>query len=571
MATCYRLHAIRNLPSAISQFIIPSVSVLLRRAQLTSANVNLLYPALAFLLTVFAIAPLAYPGFFQSYTGYGVVYNLIDFQSHLGSFYAWSPAWGHAYDLLRMDGPLGYWFAEIFHLVGVSFLDSIKLAYALSFLVSAIGMFKLAQRVIQNDAAALVASAVYVYFPAHISAIYVRGAFGETIAWAIFPLALLAAIALETKTPRRRRDSLWTMGAFLLLMLAQPGLAILFGILTRVWLFVAVPRRNEQRGFFLSATVNAILLGLVLGIVTQLPAITQQQTLSAPNLFVPAYVYPFQFLTATWGTDTPTGNFTDNAPYQIGFGALALSILALALLFRSQSKGGAGNPTRRLTLFAVITSAVLCVLMMPVAASVWDFLGLNYLLQYPFQLLAFVGVLLPFAAASIVISDTRFQEIPLLVVLLIVPLLAVYPYLAPEFTDFSPTKPALASFNNNELTLLDARVVRPPGTWRHGATVQVDLTWQALKQPNHDYTVFMHILDDQGKQWGATDEKPQAGTLDTLNMTAGRVYSDTHTVQIDVNGPPQGYHMELGIYQTTTRERATTETGADFVRLDELQ
>lgn len=547
------------------------MSVLLRRAQLTSANLNLLYPALAFLLTVFAIAPLAYPGYFQSYTGYGVVYNLIDFHTHLANFYAWSPSWGHAYDFLRMDGPLGYWFAEIFHLVGVSYLDSIKLVYALSFLVSAFGMFKLAQRVFQNDGAALIASAVYVYFPAHISAIYVRGAFGETVAWALFPLALWCAIALETKSPRRRRDSLWTILAFALLMLAQPGLAILFGILTRVWLFVAVPRRNPQRGFFLSPTVNAILLGLVLGIVIQLPTITLQSSISAPNLFVPGYVYPFQFLTAAWGTEIPTGSFTDNAPYQIGFGALALTIIALALLFRSESKGSGENPTRHLTLFAVIASAVLCVLMTPLAAPIWDFLGLNYIVQYPFQLLALVGVLLPFAAASIVISDARFQEIPLLVVLLIVPLLAVYPYLAPGFTDFSPTKPALARFNNDELTLLDAQVVRPPGTWRHGATVQVDLTWQALKQPNHDYTVFLHVLDDQGKQWGATDEKPQAGTLDTLKMTAGGVYSDTHTVQIDVNGPPQGYHMELGIYQTATQERATTETGADFVRIDELQ
>jgi hypothetical protein len=144
----------------------------------------------------------------------------------------------------------------------------------------------------------------------------------------------------------------------------------------------------------------------------------------------------------------------------------------------------------------------------------------------------------------------------------------VYPYLAPTFTDLAPTKPALAIFNN-ELALLDAKILRPPGVWRHGATVQLQLTWQAIKQPNRDYTVFLHILDANGQPWGATDEKPQGDELSTLKLIPGRVYSDTHAVQIDLNGPPEGYHMELGIYQSTTGERARTETGADVVYIEE--
>lgn len=559
-----------NLPSAISQSIIADVSVLLRRAAFTSANLNLLYPALAFLLCIFAIAPLAFPGFFQSYAGYSAVYNLIELHNRIGSLPAWSATWGRAYDFLRMDGPLGYWLAELVHIAGFSFLDSIKTVYALSFLVSAYGMFRLGQRVLKNDAAALLASALYVYFPAHIATVYVRGAFGEAIAWSLFPLALWAAIELEGKTTRRWSDAVWCVLAFAGLMLTQPGLAILFGIFARVWLVVMGPRRTDQRGWFPSPALVAILGGLVLGIALQLPSILPQVSLSAPDLFVPAFVYPFQMFSASWGTDVPRGNFLDKAPYQIGFAAPGLTIAAIALLFRSESEGDGTNPARRLVRFAVSATVVVLVLILPLAAPVWEFLGLSLLMQYPFQLLAFVGLLLSFAAASIVIRDRRFQEIPLLAALLIVPVLAVYPYLAPEFIEFSPTRPALARFNNDELALLEARVVRPPGTWRHGATVELDLTWQALKQPNRDYTVFMHILDENGKQWGGTDEKPQGNTLSTLNMVAGRVYTDTQTVQIDLNGPTEGYHMELGIYQTTTGERAPTETGATELRIEEL-
>lgn len=533
----------------------------------TSANLNLLYPALALLLTIFAIAPLAYPGFFQSYTGYSAVYNLIDLHGHLAGVFSWSPTWGRAYDFLRDDGPLGYWLAEILHLAGFSSLGAVKSIYALTFLVSALGMFKLARSLLRNDAAALLAAALYVYFPAHIAAVYIRGAFGEAVAWSLFPLALWCLLDLANKTLPARRDGFWCVLTYAALVLAQPGLAVLFGILSCVCLFTFLsPSTGQSRVLTLTVWI-ALGLGFVLGIAPQLPALLLRSSLGASNGFVPAFVYPFQMLSASWGTDLPRGNFIENVPYQIGFAVLGLTILAVALQFRSARTIGE-NPLRRLTWIAIGTSLVLLVLMMPVAAPLWA-LGLNLFVQYPFQLLAFVGLLLPFAAASIVLADSRLQEIPLLAALVLVPLLAIYPYLTPSFTDFAPSKPALARFNNDELALLDAKIVRPPGTWRHGATVELDLTWQALKQPNRDYTVFLHILDEKGQQWGATDEKPQSGALSTLQWVPGRVISDTHSVQIDLNGPPEGYQMELGIYPGTTGERAVTESGATELRIEE--
>ena len=551
-----------NFANFLLELRMVGVSVRLERAAIPSATVNLLYPVLALFLTIFAIAPLTFPGFFQSHTGYSAVYNLIDLNSSDARFFAWAPTWGRAYDFFRMDGALGYWLAEIFHLVGFSFLASIKIIYALAFLGSALGMFQLARRVLKNDAAALLASALYVYFPAHIAAVYIHGAFGEAVAWSLFPFAFSAAIAFGTKTRRTWRDALFCISAFALLVLAQAGLAILFAILAAVWLFVL----EKQRGRFFGISVGAMLLGLVLGFVLQIPALAQQSAFLNPNGFVAAFVYPFQLLSASWGSDVPRGNFTDNAPYQIGFAALGLTIVAVALVLR---QGEGENSSRRVLWFVIGVSVVLLVLMMPLAEFLWN-IGLNLFLQYPFQLLAFVGFFLSLAAASLVIYDARFREIPLLAALVIVPVLAVYPYLAPEFTEFSPTRPALARFNN-ELALLDANIVRPPGIWRHGATVELDLTWQALKQPNRDYTVFLKILDEQGNEWGATDEKPQGGTLSTLKMIPSRVYSDTHTVQIDLAGPNEGYHLVLGIYQTTTGERAVTEIGATEIRIDENQ
>jgi hypothetical protein len=207
--------------------------------------------------------------------------------------------------------------------------------------------------------------------------------------------------------------------------------------------------------------------------------------------------------------------------------------------------------------------------MLPWSEPLWNVIGLNLLVEYPYQLLAFVGFLLALAAGSLPISDSRLQKVPLLTALTVIPVLAVFAYLAPTFADLSPTKPALARFNSDEIALLDAEIVRPPGIWRHGATVELDLTWQALKQPNRDYTIFLHVFDENGQPWGATDEKPLDGTLSTLKWLPGQVFPDTKRVQIDLAGPPEGFHIELGIYQSATGERALTETGENSVRIDE--
>lgn len=531
----------------------------------SSANRSRLYPALSLLLTIFAVAPLTYPGFFQSHTGYRAVYNLIDLHGYRGSFITWSPTWGREFDLFRMDGPLGYWLAELFHRLGLSFLDAIKLAYALAFLSSGYAMFIVARRLLQSDGAALLAATVYVYFPYHLATVYVRGAFGQALVWGFFPFLLWALLALQEEHKHKYRLFFLALVLTAWLVLLQPGLALLFALLSAIWLaWWGTPKRAR----YVERILAPLLFGLALGLLIRVPALVSQMQWIASDGFIPAFVYPFQFLTATWGYAQPRDVFTpDRATpepaYQIGIAALGLPILALAHLFRNRA---ADNPARGITLFCTLASGVLLLLMTPWLAPLWNGLGLSLLVQYPSELLALVGWLLALAAGSLVVADPRAAEIPLLAALVIVPILAVYPYLAPEFIPFSPLKPALARFNQDELALLDAKILRPPGVWRHGATVQLELTWQALKQPNHDYTIFLHILDENGQRWGEQDEKPPHGTL---QWPAGRVISSTHAVQIDLAGPPEGYHLELGLYQATTGERAVTETGSNVIRIEE--
>ena len=153
--------------------------------------VKFLYPLLVILLAVFAIAPLEYPGAFQSHTGLLAYYNLIDLDQNPAQVFAWAPVVGRAFDLFRTDGALPYLLAEIFHLIGFSYLAAIKLVYALAWIASGLTMYALARRWFSENGA-LLAATVYVYLPFHIATVYVRGAFAEAVAWSMFPLALMS-------------------------------------------------------------------------------------------------------------------------------------------------------------------------------------------------------------------------------------------------------------------------------------------------------------------------------------------------------------------------------------------
>ncbi len=514
-----------------------------------------LYPLLAILLAVFAVAPLTHPGSIQNHNGLNAVYNLMDLHSRL-AVPGWAPTFARGFDPLRGDGPLGYAVAEFFHLIGFSFPDSIKLVLALALLLSALGMFALARSVFRSQAAGLLAAAVYLYFPYHLAIVYVRGAFGEALVWAILPLALLAAFRLFEREQPARQDYVPAALLFALLILALPGLGLL-GALAAPFALHFVARRKSRR----PPVERAVGAGAVLAVVLLLPAVLQNPSAGSAFRFVPAFVQPFQLLTASWGAALPKGNYLEQFPYQVGIAGLGFAILALALLPRT-SPGA-----HRVAVRAVLAAAAVLLLTTPLAAPLWQVSGMQLLVEYPFQLFVFAGLPLALAAGAIV-TEPRLKSVPMLAALCIVPVLAVYAYLSPEYSNFVPSQPPLARFNDNELGLLGYKIIRPPGTFRHGATVEVELQWQAFREVNHDYTVFVHAVDETGKSWGGEDSRPQGGELPTTQWAVGRVISDTHSVQIDLAGPPEGYHLEIGLY-TPNGERALTETGAEQVRIDE--
>ncbi len=504
------------------------------------------YPLLAILLAVFVIAPLDYPGAFQSHTGLLAYYNLIDLAQRPLQFFNWAPTVGAAFDLFRTDGALPYLVALVFHSLGFDALAAIKLVYALAWVASGITMFTFARKWF-NESGALLAAVVYVYLPFHIATVYVRGTFAESVIWAWMPLALLA---ISRQSPVDSRQTFaFSLLTFSLMFLTQPGLAILFALVTVVFHFVQVGSLAHWR-----IGTLPVFAGLALGAILYTPTLLRYGAHSARDGFNANYVLPFQLFSAQWGFGVSTGSFLDQFPFQLGIAALGLTIVALALAWQSNT------PLRRTVFVFLGIAVVLCVLTFEIASPLWKILGV--FVAYPWQVLAFAGLALAFVAGSALEFDARLTKPAMLAFFIALPVMASYGYLAPRFLDAKPARPIIATFNDNEVALLDYRIVGP---LRHGATLRVYLTWQALQPIYTDYSVFVQAVHENGETYGQSDNKPQDGASPMIKWMPGQVVIDTHLVQINVDGPDEGYHLELGIYKPATGERALTATGLDHI------
>ncbi|MBI4301726.1 MAG: glycosyltransferase family 39 protein [Chloroflexi bacterium] len=102
-----------------------------------------------------------------------------------------------------------------------------------------------------------------------------------------------------------------------------------------------------------------------------------------------------------------------------------------------------------------------------------------------------------------------------------------------------------------------------------GQTLKLSLYWQALGQPDKDYTVFTHLLDNQGRAWGGHDGYPVSGSAPTSQWTSGRAIIDQHELTLAANAPPGNYHVEIGLYELASGRRLMTAEGDDKIRLDQ--
>jgi hypothetical protein len=83
----------------------------------------------------------------------------------------------------------------------------------------------------------------------------------------------------------------------------------------------------------------------------------------------------------------------------------------------------------------------------------------------------------------------------------------------------------------------------------------VTLVWSALDEAADDYTVFVHLLDDQGQVIAQHDAPPVGGFRPTTTWIPGEAISDKHGLLIPEDVAPGEYELVAGLYLPQTGER----------------
>jgi hypothetical protein len=99
-----------------------------------------------------------------------------------------------------------------------------------------------------------------------------------------------------------------------------------------------------------------------------------------------------------------------------------------------------------------------------------------------------------------------------------------------------------------------------------GEALPLTLTWGVRSAPRRDYTVFVHLQDDQGVVWGYGDGAPRGGNYPTFWWEADEVIVDERMLVMDADAPPGQYSVVAGLYGADGRVPAYGPDGARFLQ-----
>ncbi len=456
-------------------------------------------------LLIPALAPLTYPGFINTLATFLPVYRASD--------WAWDP--------LSEGGFLVYLLASWLQKAGLTGADSVKAIWALSLTLGTLGVFFWLQG---KGPEALLASVLYVYSPFILAAIYVRGELGEPFFWGLLPW-LFATLSWGG---RGAFAYFAALGISILLVLTNPGLAVfaliagaIYALLHRRWLFPLL-------AFFLGFTMYPFTRTFFPG----------------PNPeFFAHFVLPHQIFSAWWGVKASSHGWIEEMPFQLGVAPLALSFLSL--LGWSKARDRAGS-------FALALALIPVFLSLPLAYPLWKVSSLWKLLRYPWEILGFTALGLAILGGMSLKYIPALKDWPLWAAISTLVLLGSYRYLEPNFVDYVPQSGPLAVIGSDNAILVDC--------WRSGAPepgkrLEIELFWQALKPFDRDYSIFVHLLDSEGRKCSQRDQPPLNGEKPTSSWMPGELIRDKYILDIPSDLPNGPFFLAIGIYRWDTGER----------------
>ena len=296
---------------------------------------NLFFVALVLVVALIASRDLFKPGYFSIHDDLqvGRLYEM-DLCFRDGQFPCrWVPdmGYGYGYPLFNYYPPLPFYFGEIVHLMGFSFLDSTKAMFIAGFLISGVLMF-LFGRKLWGDWGGLLSAVLYVFAPYHSVDVYVRGAANEHWALAFLPGVCWAVYEI---IDRRGRKFVPIMAIFLgLLLLSHNLMAFIFTPVIGAFVLLLIWLKKKDFKEKIKSLFLGGLWGVGLAAFFTLPVILEKRFVHVETMLMGYFNYLAHYVsigkllfTRFWGYGSSGWLQETGMPFQVGFPHWPLTVL----------------------------------------------------------------------------------------------------------------------------------------------------------------------------------------------------------------------------------------------------
>ncbi len=380
----------------------------------------------ALLLTVPILITILRPGFFPVHDDFSPIRILeIDKCVKDGQLPCrWSPdmGFGYGYPEFNYYAPLPYYVMEGFHLLGAGYLDSVKIFIVLISLISAAGMFLLAST-LWGDIGGLVSTIIYIYLPYRAVDIYVRGAMGELVVFAILPFLFWAARGVAVG---KKKNFVWLV-IFLFILFTSHNIGAVIVVPALVLWFASMGKIRKVILFLL-----ALFWGFSLSAFFLIPAWFEKNLVHIDTLTSGYFNYLAHFLdikqilfSMHWGYGVSQLGPNDDINLSIGIVQWVLPALGLLLVLFAlmKHKFVIKNLFHNINLqFVVLILIGLVSLFLTHSKStfIWDGIAFMKYIQFPWRFLLLAGFSFSLAGGYLFKFFGKGKYVGLLVVLLFV-------------------------------------------------------------------------------------------------------------------------------------------------------
>ena len=305
--------------------------------------------------------------------------------------------YGYGYPLFLFAYPLPYYLTAFFHFLGFSFVNSLKIILAFSFITSGITMYFFIKEEIKNKFSAFIAALFYLFSPYHLVDLHFRVAIGEVIAFAILPFCFLTIKKMSENLTFR-----WfflSSVSFSLLILSHQAISLISTPFIAIYCLYLFLNKNKKKFYFIFNSIFSLIFGIILSSFYWLPAILEAKYTNLLTKGVVSFISLDQLFYSPWGWGFLFQGHKGELSFIVGYVEWAIILFSIYLFFKKLKEK---FKEKNLYLISLISFLILLFLTQSVSSPIWKTVPLINSFQFSFRLLLLTSFFMSIIAGIVI-------------------------------------------------------------------------------------------------------------------------------------------------------------------------